>query len=44
MTKVFGVQYVDDLVEGLLALMESDCPLPVNLGSPTALTLQASGI
>ncbi|MFZ9228587.1 MAG: UDP-glucuronic acid decarboxylase family protein [Prochlorococcaceae cyanobacterium] len=26
--------YVDDLVRGLLALMESDCEQPVNLGNP----------
>ncbi|MEB3222489.1 MAG: UDP-glucuronic acid decarboxylase family protein [Candidatus Sericytochromatia bacterium] len=31
--------YVDDLVEGLLRLMESDTAEPVNLGNPAELTL-----
>jgi UDP-glucuronate decarboxylase len=32
--------YVDDLVAGLLALMDSDCLQPVNLGNPTELTVK----
>ena len=32
--------YVDDLVAGLLALMDSDCVQPVNLGNPTELTVK----
>jgi dTDP-glucose 4,6-dehydratase len=31
--------YVDDLVEGLLRLMESDVDTPVNIGNPTELSL-----
>jgi dTDP-glucose 4,6-dehydratase len=31
--------YVDDLVRGLIALMESDVHLPVNLGNPAEFTL-----
>jgi dTDP-glucose 4,6-dehydratase len=31
--------YVEDLVEGLIALMESDAHLPVNLGNPVEMTL-----
>jgi dTDP-glucose 4,6-dehydratase len=31
--------YVDDLVRGLLALMESDVHLPVNIGNPDEFTL-----
>lgn len=27
-------QYIHDLVSGLMALMASECPLPVNLGNP----------
>ncbi|VDM72245.1 unnamed protein product [Strongylus vulgaris] len=27
-------QYVDDLVDGLIALMNSNCSLPVNIGNP----------
>lgn len=32
-------QYVDDLVEGVRRLMESDCRLPVNIGNPVELTI-----
>lgn len=32
--------YVDDLVRGLVALMESDAHLPVNIGNPDEYTLQ----
>lgn len=32
-------QYVEDLVRGLIALMESDCTKPVNLGNPTENTI-----
>ncbi len=31
--------YVSDLVEGLIALMASDCTLPVNLGNPAEYTI-----
>jgi dTDP-glucose 4,6-dehydratase len=31
--------YVDDLVEGLVRLLRSDCPDPVNLGNPTEMTI-----
>jgi dTDP-glucose 4,6-dehydratase len=31
--------YVDDLVEGIIRLMESDESNPVNIGNPTELTL-----
>jgi UDP-glucuronate decarboxylase len=31
--------YVDDMVDGLIALMESDCSEPVNLGNPSELTI-----
>jgi len=31
--------YVDDLIRGLMALMESDVHHPVNLGNPTEMTL-----
>jgi dTDP-glucose 4,6-dehydratase len=31
--------YVDDLIKGLIALMESDVHLPVNLGNPAEFTL-----
>lgn len=31
--------YVDDLIRGLMLLMESDVHLPVNLGNPTEMTL-----
>lgn len=33
-------QYVSDLVNGLIALMESDVDSPVNLGNPEELTIQ----
>ncbi|KHN82798.1 UDP-glucuronic acid decarboxylase 1 [Toxocara canis] len=33
-------QYVDDLVEGLIALMNSNTTLPVNLGNPEEHTIQ----
>lgn len=32
-------QYVEDLVRGLIALMESDCTDPVNIGNPTENTI-----
>ncbi|MBX3277573.1 MAG: SDR family oxidoreductase [Acidobacteria bacterium] len=32
-------QYVDDLVEGVRRLMESDCRVPVNIGNPVELTI-----
>jgi nucleoside-diphosphate-sugar epimerase len=32
-------QYVDDLVEGMIRLMESDFPGPVNIGNPTEYTV-----
>lgn len=31
--------YVDDLVSGLIALMDSDCGEPVNLGNPSEITV-----
>ena len=31
--------YVDDLIRGLVALMESDVHLPVNIGNPVELSL-----
>jgi dTDP-glucose 4,6-dehydratase len=31
--------YVDDMIEGLVTLMESDVHLPVNLGNPDEMTL-----
>jgi dTDP-glucose 4,6-dehydratase len=34
-----SVQYVDDLVEGLIRLLRSDHPGPVNLGNPHELTV-----
>ncbi len=33
-------QYVDDLVEGLMKLMNSDYDLPVNLGNPDEYTVK----
>src|SRR5436305_10791230 len=33
-------QYVHDLVDGLIALMESDCKEPVNLGNPEEYTIR----
>src|SRR5713101_3201023 len=32
--------YVDDLIEGLIALMESDAHLPVNMGNPDEMSLR----
>ncbi|MGW6273381.1 MULTISPECIES: UDP-glucuronic acid decarboxylase family protein [unclassified Streptomyces] len=32
--------YVDDLVRGLLAMLDSDCPGPVNLGNPGERTVR----
>lgn len=32
--------YVDDLVDGLIRLLDSDYPEPVNLGNPNELTMQ----
>ncbi len=34
-------QYVEDLVEGVCRLMESDCHVPVNIGNPVELTILA---
>ena len=36
--------YVSDMVEGLLRLLKSDYPLPVNLGNPTEMTIQELGV
>lgn len=33
-TAIRSYTYIDDLVDGILAVMYSDCQLPVNLGSP----------
>ena len=33
-------QYVDDLVDGLMKLMESDEILPVNIGNPREMTIK----
>ncbi|KAF8469190.1 NAD(P)-binding protein [Kalaharituber pfeilii] len=33
-------QYVHDLVDGLISLMESDCKEPVNLGNPQEYTIE----
>lgn len=33
-------QYVHDLVDGLIALMESDCTEPVNLGNPEEFSIK----
>ena len=35
----FCFQYIDDLIEGLLALMESDYTKPVNVGNPDEYTI-----
>jgi len=35
--------YVDDLVEGLMRLLRSDEPLPVNLGNPREMTIREFG-
>jgi len=32
--------YVDDLVEGIVRLLESDCDQPVNLGNPDEITIR----
>lgn len=31
--------YVDDLVEGIYRLLQSDCPDPVNIGNPSEITI-----
>jgi dTDP-glucose 4,6-dehydratase len=31
--------YVDDLVEGIVRLLHSDCPDPVNIGNPDEITI-----
>ena len=31
--------YVDDLIEGIVRLLHSDCPDPVNLGNPAEITI-----
>lgn len=31
--------YVDDLIEGIVRLLHSDCPDPVNLGNPSEITI-----
>ena len=36
--------YVDDLVEGLIKLMESNFEDPINLGNPYELTTQKCGV
>ena len=38
-TQTRSFQYVDDLVEGLVRLMASDYPQPVNLGNPVEFTI-----
>lgn len=35
-------QYVDDLVDGLIALMSSNYTLPVNLGNPVEHTINGT--
>ncbi len=37
---IIFLQFVDDLVDGLIALMESDYDKPVNLGSPHEFTIE----
>ena len=39
-TQTRSVQYVDDLVEGVLRLMRSEETRPVNIGNPTELTVR----
>ncbi|MDQ3317921.1 MAG: SDR family oxidoreductase [Actinomycetota bacterium] len=39
-TQTRSVQYVDDLVEGVLRLMQSTETRPVNIGNPTELTVR----
>ncbi len=34
------MQFIDDLVDGLLALMESEYDKPVNLGNPHEYTIE----
>jgi dTDP-glucose 4,6-dehydratase len=31
--------YVDDLIEGIVRLLHSDCPDPVNIGNPDEITI-----
>ena len=38
-TQTRSFQYVDDLIEGLVRLMESDYSGPINLGNPTEYTV-----
>jgi dTDP-glucose 4,6-dehydratase len=40
-TQTRSVCYVDDLVEGILRLLESDLPGPVNIGNPDEMTILA---
>ncbi|KXS19423.1 NAD(P)-binding protein [Gonapodya prolifera JEL478] len=39
-TQTRSFQYVHDLVDGLVALMEGECSEPVNLGNPEEYTIQ----
>src|SRR4028118_2420367 len=39
-TQTRGVQYVDDLVEGVLRLMRSDATCPVNIGNPKEMSVR----
>lgn len=39
-TATRSFQYVHDLVDGLIKLMESDCTEPVNLGTPQEYTIE----
>jgi len=34
-------QYIHDLVDGLILLMNNDCDLPVNLGNPDEYTIRS---
>jgi len=38
-TQTRSFQYVSDLVEGMVRLMESDCSQPVNIGNPVEYTM-----
>jgi dTDP-glucose 4,6-dehydratase len=38
-TQTRSIQYVDDLVEGVLRLAESDLPGPVNIGNPQEISM-----
>ena len=38
-TQTRSFQYVSDLVEGMVRLMESDCSQPVNIGNPVEFTM-----